>query len=65
MGDKNTKSSGTMRIPRLGGRTHEGPIYRRPNVGSPLNEVNWQRAQAQNPSSKAETTRRGRSRQNI
>ena len=25
-------------------RTHEGPIYRWPNVGCPLSEVNWQRA---------------------
>ena len=65
MRDENTKSSGTMRIPRLGGRTHEGPIYCRPNVGCPSSEVNRKRAQAQNHSSKGETTRSGRSRQNI
>ena len=65
MGDKNTESSATMRIPRLCGRTHEGPIYRRPNVGCPSSEVNRQRAQAQNHSSKGETTRSGRSRQNV
>ena len=34
------KSSGSMRIPRLCGRTHEGPIYRRPNVGCPVSEAN-------------------------
>ena len=65
MGDKNTKSSGTMRIPRLCGRIHEGPIYCRPSVGCPSNEVNRQRVQARNHSSKGETTRNGRGRQNI
>ena len=63
MGNKNTELSGTMRI--LCGRTHEGPIYPRPNVGCPSSEVNRQRAQAQNHSSKGETRRSGRSRQSI
>ena len=65
MGDENTKSSGTMQISRLCGRTHEGPIYCQPNVGCPLSEVNRQRAQAQNHSGKGETTRSGRGSQNI
>ena len=40
------------------------PIYCRPNIRRPSSEVNRQGAQARNHSSKGETTRSGRSRQN-
>ena len=45
MGDEDTKSSGTMWIPRLCGRTNEGPVYRRLNVRCPSSEANRKRAQ--------------------
>jgi len=41
--------------PRLCGRNHEGPIYRRLNVGCPSSEVNRDRAQAENHKRESQT----------
>ena len=64
MGDENTKSSASKRIPRLCGRSHQGPIYCRPNVGSLASEASWEGVQAKNHSRKGQTMRSGRIRQN-